>query len=170
MRALAFALLVIFGLAQAAWAQSGQIAVLYERRLFTASAFGESVRQRTQAAIDTLVAENKLIEADLEREERELAQKRTEMDPAAFRELANAFDARVTSQRQERAEREQALTAQVQEAERAFQDVANQVLAEFARERGFTMIFPGQGMIYVDPALDITDQLIDRINQRFPAP
>lgn len=140
------------------------IAVLDERRLFSESRFGQRVLRETQAAIDVLVAENKQIEATLEREESDLAARRDGMDPQAFRELADAFDQRVTEQRRERAEREQAISLRIQEEERRFQGVATSILAAFAEESGLMTIMSSQTLIYHRPEIDITERLIERIN------
>jgi Skp family chaperone for outer membrane proteins len=143
------------------------VVVLDERRLFSDSRFGRRVLSETQAAVDALIAENKGIEAELEREERALADQREGMEPQAFRALADAFDARVTAQRRERAEREQAITARVQEEERRFQSFANTVLAEMAQEAGLVAVLSSQGLIFHRPQIDITDDLIARIDARY---
>lgn len=173
MRAFALALLTCLGLGAGAGAQNLPFApaqlltgVLDERRLFAESQFGVRVLRETQAAIDALVAENKVIEAELEADERALADKRGQIPAAEFRLLADAFDARVTAQRQERAGREQAVTAGVQAEERRFQALANEILNDIARDLGLQIIMPAQGLIFVTPEIDITDRVIQRIDAR----
>lgn len=140
------------------------IAVLDERRLFSESLFGQRVLRETQAAVDSLVAENAEIEAELEREERALAEQRDGMDPQEFRELADAFDRRVNDQRRERAAREQSISVRVQEEERRFQAVASDLLVRLSDEAQFQVIVSAQGLIFFAPQVDITELLIARIN------
>jgi Skp family chaperone for outer membrane proteins len=142
------------------------LAVLDERRLFNESRFGQRVLLETQASIDALIAENKLIEAELENEERALAEQRDSLDPQAFRELADAFDQRATQLRRERAEREQTITARVQEEERRFQAIANAILGELGQELGLVAILSLQSLIYHRPEIDVTQRLIDMIDAR----
>ena len=169
LRALALAGLVLAQLATApALAQTREgVAILDQRRLFTESQFGQRVTRETQALIEVVVAENNQIEAELEAEERSLAEQRGTMDAQAFRELADAFDAKVTALRQERNQREQQIARRVQDEESRFQDLANELLAALIREEGFRMVMPAGNLVYFDQSLDITARLIARIDAEY---
>ena len=90
-------------------AAQGGVVVLDTDRLFAESLFGQALATDLQAETEALIEENRRIEAELTAEEQSLTRRRPGMEPAAFREEAEAFDARVQEIRRERDAKERAL-------------------------------------------------------------
>lgn len=92
--ALCLILLPTWAVAQGNPAQS-QVLVIDQERLFSESQLGAAALSEIEAAALELAAENRRIEAELLAEEQALTEQRGEVTPAAFSDLADAFDAKV---------------------------------------------------------------------------
>ena len=122
-----WALSVAFALAvAAACAATGQeperplFLVLNQERILTGSARGQALLAEEEAARAGLRTEARSIEAAFEAEERRLTEQRAEMDAAAFRKLADDFDARVVAARREQDTRASALAVEFDQRRRQF--------------------------------------------------
>lgn len=134
-------------------------------RLFVESAFGKRVAREVEEAGSALAAENREIEAELTAEEKALTAQRPGMDPEAFRELADAFDAKVQEIRRTQEAKARELT-QKSEAERViFFQAVRPVLVEIMRETGASVILERSSVFLSANATDITDLAIARIDE-----
>ena len=71
---------------------SSPILTLDQERLFEGSGVSARVSSEVERLTQELADENRRIEAELVAEELELTEKRAELDPETFREMADAFD------------------------------------------------------------------------------
>ena len=133
-------------------------------RLYGESAFGKRVandiEQRTRAMAD----ENRALEAELEAEERKLTEQRNDLSPEEFRTLADAFDARVQTIRNEREEQGRLVSAQLEENRVRFLNAAGPVLEDIMREAGAGIIIERRSVFISVNAIDITIAAIKRID------
>jgi Skp family chaperone for outer membrane proteins len=135
-----------------------------QEALFERSAFGRRAQAEFEAVSATLAAENRRIETELEAEERELTEERPGMDPAAFRELATAFDARVVEIRRTQDQKARDLSRLPEEARQEFFRAAIPILTELVRERGAVAILDSRAVILSAEAIDITEDAIRRVD------
>ncbi|WP_170063412.1 OmpH family outer membrane protein [Albidovulum inexpectatum] len=133
-------------------------------RLYSASLWAARVRERIRIESEALAAENRRIEAELVAEERDLTERRKTMDQAAFRKLAEAFDAKVVDIRQRQESKARAIS-RLQEIERQrFLAAALPVIETYLRERGALIVLDRRVVFAAVDAIDITDDLTARIN------
>lgn len=133
-------------------------------RMFAGSAFGRRISNEIEAQSAVLAAENRRIEADLTVEEKDLTQRRPEMDAEAFRTLADAFDQKVQANRETQDAKARALN-QISEGARVdFLRAARPVLEELMRESGAGVILERSSVFLSANATDITDLAIERID------
>lgn len=135
-----------------------------QEALFARSAYGQRVQTDFEAASAELAAENRRIEAELEAEERRLTEQRPGMDPAAFRQMAAAFDARVVEIRRTQDQKARDLSRTPEEARQQFYRVALPVLTALVRERGGVVILDSRAVLLAAESIDITDEAIRRID------
>ncbi len=135
-----------------------------QEALFERSAFGRRAQAEFETASSALAAENRRIEAELEAEERQLTEERPGMDPAAFRELAASFDARVVEIRRTQDQKARDLGRLPEEARQEFFRAAIPTLTELVRERGAVAILDSRAVILSAEAIDITEDAIRRID------
>nr|WP_050927849.1 OmpH family outer membrane protein [Aestuariivita boseongensis] len=133
-------------------------------RLFAESDFGERVAQEREAESAVLSAENRRIEAELIEEERDLTDRRAEMEPDAFRTLADAFDAKVQEIRRTQDAKARALNQRGEADRVAFLQAAVPILEQLMLEAGAAVILE-RGSVFISlNATDVTEAAIARIN------
>lgn len=132
------------------------ILTIDSERAFIESAFGKRVAAQAEVEGEKLVSENRRIEADLEAEELELTQMRETLPADEFRQLADAFDAKVQETRAAQAAKGRALNARVAKEEEVFRDAAAPVLERLMREAGAGVILERRSVYVSLTAIDIT--------------
>lgn len=161
---LAFGLAAAPALAQERLTVPSPVLTIDQEALFERSAFGRRAQAEFEEASTELAAENRRIEAELEAEERRLTEDRPGMDPAAFRELAAAFDARVVEIRRTQDQKARELGRRPDEARQEFFRAAVPILTELVRERGAVAILDSRAVILSAETIDITEEAIRRID------
>ncbi|MEX0284095.1 MAG: OmpH family outer membrane protein [Paracoccaceae bacterium] len=134
-------------------------------RLYTESAFGRRVAREVEADSAVLAAENARIQAELTEEEQTLTDRRPEMEPEAFRVLADAFDTKVQAIREEQLEKTRQLTAKQDESRAMFFNAARPILENLMREAGAAVVLERATVFLSTNVSDVTDLAIGRIDQ-----
>lgn len=148
---------------------AGGVVTLDQDVLFERSAFGRRVASWLEAETAELAAENRALEASLAAEERALTDRRPELDPAEFRDKADAFDAMVVETRA-RQDRKAVEISRRLDAERArFFEAALPVLLELMAETGARIVLDSRLVLLSLDASDITEPAIRRIDDRIGA-
>ena len=169
MRIAAAALALALALALAAAAAPAQeiaspVLVIDRERLFSESAFGARLVEEIEQRSAALSAENRRIEAELIEEERELTERRPQLDPQEFRALADAFDEKVQRLRAQQDEKARDLT-RLRDAERSeFVQTVGPILSDLVRERGAVVVLDRRDVFLSSEAIDITEEAIERID------
>ena len=135
-------------------------------QLFFESDFGKRVISEIEVQGSELVAENRRLEAELERAEQDLTDRRDSMTPEEFRPLADAFDARVQASRQEQAAKSRALNTQLSQEREVFLRVATPILRTLMGEAGAAVVLEKRTIFYSSPSSDITMAAINLLNVR----
>jgi Skp family chaperone for outer membrane proteins len=55
--------------------------------------------------------------------------------------------------------------------EHALSDIqksVNEVIAELAKEKGFTLAVPTSQILYADPSMDVSKEVLERLNKKLP--
>ncbi|MFV1442397.1 MULTISPECIES: OmpH family outer membrane protein [unclassified Phaeobacter] len=144
--------------------QTGLLTIQSER-LYAESAFGQRVSQELDAEGAVLTAENRRIEAELRAEELELTERRSSMDPAAFRALADAFDKKVQETRRQQDQKLRDINQIGEDARRDFFTASLPVLQQIMLEAGAGAILEHASVFLSADAADVTDLAIARVNE-----
>lgn len=141
-----------------------RILILDSERVYVSSSAGQQVSKDLESRLEALSSENRRIETELETEEKDLTEKRKTMDPVEFRALANAFDEKVQRLRTEQDAKQQELQ-RLREAERqSFIQAMTPIISQIAVEYGAVVILERRSVLLAADTIDITDQVIARIN------
>lgn len=143
---------------------AGGIVVLDTDRLFTESLFGQTLATALQTETEALIEENRRIEAELTAEEQSLTQRRAEMTPTAFRNEADAFDARVQQIRRERDAKERALQQEAAAGREQFLAAIGPTLGQVMMARGAAVILDRRTVFLSTGAVDVTDTAIAAVD------
>ncbi len=131
---------------------------------FRDSAFGKRVAGELEAEGAVLTAENRQIEGALRAEEQELAVRRSQMEPEAFRRLADAFDQKVQATRRAQEQKLREINELGDVARREFLQAADPILLAIMREAGAGAILEKSTVFRSSEATDITQLAISRID------
>lgn len=157
-------------LSASAQAQEGPpVVVVDQERLFEESQLGQEIAQELEERSAALAAENRAIEAELVAEERDLTERRSELEPSKFRELADAFDEKVERLRAAQDAKGRDLVALRDEERQNFTNVVGPILLDFMRESGASLMLDRRAIVVSSERIDVTEDLISEIDARVGA-
>ena len=133
-------------------------------RLYSDTKFGQRLSKEIAARGNRLQAENRRIEKELEEEETELTGLRDTYTAEEFRELANAFDEKVTRARTEQADKARALTQLSDQVQRAFVGSIAPILESIMSEKGASVVLDRRAVFASADASDVTQEAIEGID------
>ena len=140
------------------------ILVIDPGQLFAKSQFGQRVSDEIESQGIVLAEENRRIEAELAAEEKQLTEERPTMTPSEFRQVADAFDAKVRKIRSTQDAKADALNQEGGAAERRFLSVARPVLEELMLEAGASVLLDSRMVLLSAGVIDVTDEAVEQIN------
>ena len=143
---------------------SSPILVVDSDRVFRASGAGKQINADLEKQLQTLVSENRRIEAELIAEELALTEQRPDLTVSEFRELADAFDVKVQAIRQDQDAKQRELQQLRATQDQTFLDSIAPILTQIGRERGALAILERRSVLLSAGNIDITDEAIQRIN------
>ncbi len=141
-----------------------EIVTLDQDRLYANSRFGQKILADIDAQMKALQSENRMLEADLEAEEKSLTDRRATLPAEEFRALADAFDTKVKGIRTARDAKSRDLAAKRDAAQKTFLQTAVPILAQILSEKGASAIVDRSAIILSFDRIDITDLAISRID------
>lgn len=140
------------------------VLTLDQEALYLNSKWGQRVQADLERQGREIAAENDRLEKQFSDEERELTQLRATLPPDEFRKRADAFDTRVVEVRRERANAARELQARANEERNAFFRAALPVLAAVMRERGAVAVLDRHSVFVAADSIDVTEALIQRLD------
>lgn len=136
-----------------------------QSRLYAESQFGKVLFAEFEKARSALAVENREIEAELERRERDLTTRRATLPQSEFRALADAFNVEVEEHRLEQTNKERAIYQDHEASQARFRQVSSQVLAQVLAERGAYAIIAEEAIVLGFTDIDITEVSIKRLDE-----
>lgn len=148
-----------------ATAQTSPILTIDLDRLFSETQLGAETLARLEQEAQQLASENSEIESALIKEEQQLTDQRPELEPEAFRTLADDFDQRVQQFRAEQDEKVRALNRSRDDARKAFFSDVAATISNIVREKGALVVVERRDVFLSADSIDITDEAILRVNE-----
>ena len=140
------------------------VLVLNQDRLLTDSEAGRRILADENATWQKHEAEGVELEQILEAEERELSELRDTLPLEDFQQRAVAFDEKVVRIRQDFAERSDTLARELDTRRKAFISEVVPFITQIMGERGASLVFEQRGVLISLPQVDITLEVIRRID------
>lgn len=134
-------------------------------QLFTDSAWGRRTQARLEEEGGKIAAENDRLAAQLSQEEEMLTRQRASLTPAEFRQRAEAFDARATEVRRERAQAVQRLNDWAAADRMAFYRAALPVMGEMMQQRRAVAVLDRRTVFVSLDVIDITADLVTELDR-----
>ena len=145
------------------------VLVIDIERLLSRTEYGQRLQAGIEAARDELIARNDRVATELEAEEQALTEKRATTPPDEFREMADAFDTKVTRLRRESDQLSRDLERRRDLAPVQFMRVVRPVLSELLEEADAVALLDVRSVILSAEVADVTDLAISRIDARIGA-
>jgi len=142
----------------------GRVLVLDQERLFSQSQYGQRIISEIESRTDTLRAQARLIESQLEEEELSLTELRQSTEADAFRTMADAFDKKVESLRDQQNQKSIELNAWIDARRRGFLEDVSPLLLQLANDMEASVILNPGAVFLSARNIDITDQAIQRVD------
>jgi Skp family chaperone for outer membrane proteins len=145
-----------------------KIAVINVQKVFVEAAAIHSIRSQIDKQIATYKKEITRQESELRAKQQELSRQKTLLDPEAYRERRGEVDRRLGrlerySQNRKRVV-ERAFAAARTSVLKTLRDIVN----EFAKEKGFTVVFRKSQFLFVSPQYDVTQEIVKRLDAKLP--
>ena len=142
------------------------VLVLDVDQAYVSSAWGKRAQADIEAAAREIEAENARMEDQLVGEEQALAAERDSLNPADFRQKAEAFDTRAQTIRRDRRQAAVDLGNRAQADRNAFVDASLPVIAGIMQERAAGLVLDRRQVLAAANAVDVTQDLVERMDQQ----
>jgi Skp family chaperone for outer membrane proteins len=143
---------------------SSDVVVIDSERLLTETEYGKRLQREVQEERERLIAHNERVAAQHEEEEQSLTELRGTVAPEEFRDIADAFDNKVTELRRESEAKSRELERRRELAPLQFMRVVQPVLADLLTEADAVAMLDRRGVLLHAEVADVTDLAISRID------
>lgn len=173
----AFALTLLFAGQAAAQAQGPAnpgpvipgVCVFHNERLLAQSTVGVSVRNGMRTLSDQVSGELEPYAQSIQAEITALEQGRGTIPEQEFAQRSQAVQQRIREAQQLEAQRQQELEYTLNMQLRAIAQATDPILVAVYQERGCGLLLSREAVIEMNPAMDITDVVIQRLNGALPS-
>ncbi|ETX16629.1 outer membrane chaperone Skp (OmpH) [Roseivivax halodurans JCM 10272] len=142
----------------------GAILTVEIERLLQESAYGQRVLLEIEKEGRAIAAESERIAEELRREEEELTERRDGMEPEAFREAADAFNAKVQELRARQDQKAQEFGLRTEQARRQIIAAARPILQSIMEDAGGAVLVERRQTLLSADGADITDAAIAELD------
>lgn len=163
----------VIAMAAPASAQTN-VLIMNEERIVAESQVGQHIATRMQAIRAEMDAELQALLTPIQEESDRLNAETASLTPEAIQarpDLMQRIQALNAQAQQAEALRQrlaQELQATQRQAMRPVLEALQAVLQEVVAERGAQILIDRSAVVYADPAIDVSDSVIERLNQRLP--
>lgn len=164
---LASCLTLLVAVAMPAMAETN-IAIVDIQQIMRDSSAAKSVRTQLESKQKAYQAELKKKEEAMQKEEQSLASQRATLSPEAFEKKVNDFRKKATEMQQDVQKKKAALDKGFEKALNEIQSTVNSIITELAKEKGFNVAIPSGQLLYHEPGMEITSEVLDRLNKKLP--
>ncbi len=145
------------------------VAVVDTQRIMRDSSATKSIGDQIAKLRTTYQQDITKQENELRTAEQELNRQRTIISPEAFAERRRAFEQRVGNLQRDVENRKRELDKSVQVAMGSVQKELNTIIGALVEERKFTLVLPKSQTIYHSPQMEVTDDVMKRLNSKLPS-
>lgn len=145
-----------------------KLAVVNIQIIMKDSKAANSVRDQVQTKQKQFQSELDKKEKELQEEDKELAKQRSLLSPEAFKQQYQQFRQKAATAQKEIQKKRVQLDKALGEALADIQQNVVTIVAEVAKEKGANMAISTSQVLYADPALDITSEVLTRLDKKVP--
>ena len=172
MRKMMRAVIVVSALAlvtPAAHAEDSKFAIVNVQKIMKDSKAAQSARDQLKAKQQQFQEEISKTEKDLQKQDQELEKQRTILSQEAFEKQVKEFRKKATDAQKDVQTKRMNLSKAFDASLADIQSNVTQILNEMAKEKGFELVIPSSQVLYYGPTLDISDEVLKRLNEKLPS-
>jgi outer membrane protein len=144
------------------------IATVNIQQILDDSSAHKSASEQMESKEKTFQAELSKKQEQLQKEQQDLGKQSSVLSKPAFEEKVRAFRAKETDAQKEMQSKRAILDKGFQGALSDIYKAVTEIITDLSKEKGFSMAIPTQSILYADPKLDISDEVLKRLNQKLP--
>lgn len=144
------------------------IGVVNTAKIMRDSKAAQSVRAQLQTKQKAFQAELDAKEKQLLAEDQALAKQQSSVEKAAFEQKVKEFRTKAANAQREVQQKKIAVEKALESALASVQSTVLQVVKEVAAEKKLNLVVSSGAVLYTDPTLDITDEVLKRLNEKLP--
>ena len=129
---------------------------------------GVSLRKQSEALNKEVIDLRDDVSKDLQAKGQKLEEEKTLLAPEVFQERVNALQTEAESKQQELQTKVQKIQEAIQRASASTDSVMSPILTEIVNEKGAKILLDRQAILFGDPKLDISAEVVKRLNKRLP--
>lgn len=162
----ALILLTLFAVSPLASARAETVAIVNIQKIMRESLAAKSASDQLKAKQEQFANDIKGKEAALKKEDEELAKQRSVLAPDAFEQKVHTFREKAAGIQRDVQGKQVQLNKAYNSALGEMQKTIVEIIAGMASEKGFKVAIPSNQALYADPSLDITDEVLKRLNSK----
>lgn len=144
------------------------IGIVNTQKIMHESKAAQSVRTQLQAKKKEFQAALDAKEKQLLAEDQALAKQQGSVEKAAFEQKVKDFRAKAAAAQREVEQKRQQVDKALAGALENIQATVIGIVKEIAAEKKLNVVVSSAAVLYTDPALDITDEVLNRLNSKLP--
>ena len=129
---------------------------------------GVALRKQSEDLNKEVVALRDEISKALQAKGKKLEEDKTLLAPEVFQERLVALQSEAESKQLELQTRVQKIQEAIQRASSSIDSVMSPILTEIVNEKGAKILLDRQAMLFGDPKLDISAEVVKKLNKRLP--
>lgn len=151
-----------------AHAEGSKTAIVNIQKIMKESKAAQAARDQLKAKQQQFQDEISRKEKELQAQDQELAKQRNVLAKEAFEQQVKDFRKKATDAQKDVQDKRMNLTKAFDGALAEIQGNVQQILADLAKEKGFEVAIPSSQVLYYGQGLDISDEVLDRLNKKLP--
>ena len=144
------------------------VAVVDIQKILNESLAAQSIRKQVEAMSKSLGEDVRKARDRLRNDEKDLAGKRAILSPERFAQMRRELGKKATDRQRALNDRRRGIDRSFSSAMGKIQKVFREVSAQIAKERKLTMVMRKSAVVLSPAKMDITAEVLKRLNQRLP--
>ncbi len=144
------------------------IATVNTQEIMNDSAAAKSVKEQLDSKVTTFKDEMSKKEAQFNAEEQELRKQSNVLSKDAFAKKLQSFKTKEAAAQKEVQEKRAEIDNAYLTSTTQIQKTVSDIVAEMAKEKGYSAVVPAAQLLWADPTLDITKDVLAKLNTTLP--
>ena len=166
--AILLAPVMVASVAVAQQAVQPKIAVINVQKVFRDAAATSAIRSQIDKQVATYKKEITRQENELRAKQQELSRQKTLLDPESYQERRGEVDRRLGRLERYSQNRKRVVERGFSTARTTVLKTLREIVNEFAKEKGFTIVFRKAQFLFVSPQFEVTQEIIKRLDAKLP--